>query len=103
MQSYVKTLYPLLYFFWLFSGLDLYQGAVWFLDSEKIPRNSPDKGTKEQKRKKDVLEVSPIKKHARIKNKKLILTEPDGSHTAIELKGCIVEAVSATNSSSRKW
>ena len=62
-----------------------------------------DKGPKEQKRKKDFLEVSPVKKYAKIKGRKLILVESDGSQIAIELKGCIVEAVSATSLSSRKW
>jgi hypothetical protein len=87
----------------LFSGLFLCQGIVWLLESEKIPRNWLDKGPKDQKKKKDFLEVFPVKKQAKIKDKKLFLTELDGSHTAIELKGCIIEAVSASNISSRKW
>lgn len=62
-----------------------------------------DKGLKEQKRKEDFLEVSPVKKHAKLKDRKLILLESDGSQVAIDLKGCIVEAVSATNLSSGKW
>ncbi|KAF5468741.1 hypothetical protein F2P56_012871 [Juglans regia] len=79
------------------------QGVVWLLESEKIPKNWLDKGPKEQKRKNDFLEVSPVKKHAKIKDQKLILVESDGSNTVIELKGCMIEAVSATSVSSRKW
>lgn len=80
------------------------QGIIWFLEPEKIPRNGLDKGPKEQKKKKDFSEVFPVKKHAKIKDQKLFLTELDGSQrAAIELKGCIIEAVSASNVSSRKW
>ncbi|KAG6627183.1 hypothetical protein CIPAW_15G108700 [Carya illinoinensis] len=79
------------------------QGVVWLLESEKIPKNWLDKGPKEQKRKNDFLEVFPVKKHAKIKDQKLILAESDGSNTVIELKGCMIEAVSATSLSSRKW
>lgn len=79
------------------------QGVVWVLESEKVPRNLVDKGPKEQKKKKDFLEVSPVKKHAKIKDRKLILFESDGSQIAVDLKGCIVEAVSATSLPSRKW
>lgn len=76
---------------------------MWLLESEKIPKNWLDKGPKEQKRKNDFLEVFPVKKHAKIKDQKLILAESDGSNTVIELKGCMIEAVSATSLSSRKW
>lgn len=79
------------------------QGIIWLLEPEKIPRNGLDKGPKEQKKKKDFSEVFPVKKHAKIKDQKLFLTELDGSHTAVELKGCIIEAVSASSVSSRKW
>ncbi|XP_040998416.1 uncharacterized protein LOC121244416 isoform X2 [Juglans microcarpa x Juglans regia] len=79
------------------------KGVVWILESKNIPRNWPDKGLREQKRKKDLLEVYPVKKHAKIKDQKLVLTESDGSHSAIELKGCMIEAVSATSLASRKW
>ncbi|KAF5445304.1 hypothetical protein F2P56_034364 [Juglans regia] len=79
------------------------KGVVWILESENIPRNWLDKALREQKRKKDLLEVYPVKKHAKIKDQKLVLTESDGSHSAIELKGCMIEAVSATSLVSRKW
>ncbi|KAI4351951.1 hypothetical protein L6164_006249 [Bauhinia variegata] len=71
------------------------QGVIWVLESDKIP--------KEQKRKKELLEVSPVKKYGKIKAQSLILREPNGCDTTIQLKGCIIEAVSATNLSSRKW
>lgn len=79
------------------------QGVVWVLESEKVPKNWLEKASREQKKKKEFFEVSPIKKHAKIKDQSLILTELDGSRTIINLKGCIVEAVSATSLSSRKW
>ncbi|KAF3438428.1 hypothetical protein FNV43_RR21190 [Rhamnella rubrinervis] len=79
------------------------QGIVWVLESEKVPKNWLEKASREQKKKKEFVEVSPIKKHAKIKDQSLILTESDGFHTIINLKGCIVEAVSATSLSSRKW
>ncbi|KAF7820278.1 Testis-expressed sequence 2 protein [Senna tora] len=52
------------------------QGVVWVLESDKIPEISLDKPLKETKRRKPEI---------------------------FELKGCVVEAVSATNLSSRKW
>ncbi|KAJ7970114.1 testis-expressed sequence 2 protein-like [Quillaja saponaria] len=80
------------------------QGVVWVLESDKIPKIWLDKAPKEHKRKKDFVEVSPVRKYGKIKDQSLILTEPDGSpHTIIQLKGCIVEAVSATILPSRKW
>ncbi|XWS11500.1 hypothetical protein CRYUN_Cryun37aG0003700 [Craigia yunnanensis] len=73
------------------------QGIVWVLESEKVP-------PREQKRKKDMpLEVSPARKHAKIQDNNLILTHSDASRTTIPLKGCVIEAVSATNLPSRKW
>lgn len=79
------------------------QGVVWILESEKVPKHWQEQASREQKKKKDFFEVSPVRKHAKIKDKSLILTEIDGSHTIINLKGCSVEAVSATSLSSRKW
>ncbi|XP_044466411.1 testis-expressed protein 2-like [Mangifera indica] len=76
------------------------QGPVWVLESEKLPK---DKLPKEQKRKKDILEVYPIRKYAKLKDQTLLLKESDGSHTAIPLKGCVIEAVSASTLPSRKW
>ncbi|MBA0690957.1 hypothetical protein Goari_008608, partial [Gossypium aridum] len=74
------------------------QGTVWVLESEKIPV------PREQKRKKDVpLEVSPARKHAKIQEKCLVFTHSDASRTSVPLKGCVIEAVSATNLPSRKW
>ncbi|GJV40299.1 testis-expressed sequence 2 protein [Tanacetum coccineum] len=80
-------------------------GWVWILEKEKIPKtsSSPDKAPRQQKRKIEIVEVSPVRKHANVKDKSLIVTELDGSLTNISLKGCIVEAVSATNLPSRKW
>ncbi|KAL8199884.1 hypothetical protein R6Q57_013452 [Mikania cordata] len=81
------------------------QGWVWILEKEKIPKSSQstDKNLRQEKRKIEAVEVTPVKKHASIKDKSLIITEPDGTLTKIYLSGCIVEAVSATNLPSRKW
>ncbi|XP_047151940.1 uncharacterized protein LOC124823707 isoform X1 [Vigna umbellata] len=74
------------------------QGVVWVLESGKITKQS-----REQKRKNDLLEVSPVKMYGQIKGQSLILRDSDGLHTTIELKGCAVQAVSASILSSRKW
>lgn len=79
------------------------QGDVWVLEPERVPKSWVEKVQREQKRKKEFLEVSPVRKHAIIKDHSLILTEADGSSTAILLKGCVIEAVSATHLSSKKW
>ncbi|KAK7391826.1 hypothetical protein VNO78_20249 [Psophocarpus tetragonolobus] len=73
------------------------QGVVWVLESGKISK------PREQKRKTELLEVSPVKMYGEIKGKSLILREADGLHSTIELKGCSVQAVSASILSSRKW
>ncbi|KAF5747280.1 hypothetical protein HS088_TW06G01461 [Tripterygium wilfordii] len=80
------------------------EGVVWVLESDKVPKIwLLEKVPREQKRKREYFEVSPARKYAKIKNCSLILKESDGSQTAISLKGCVIEAVSATNLSSRKW
>ncbi|XP_057968996.1 uncharacterized protein LOC131158270 [Malania oleifera] len=71
------------------------QGVVWVLEEDKIPI--------EQKRKKETLEVFPVRKYAKIKDRSLVMTNLDGSCVAIPLKGCVVAAVSASSLSSRKW
>ncbi|PKI63303.1 hypothetical protein CRG98_016294 [Punica granatum] len=80
----------------------IFQGDIWILESEQVPKKWSEKLSREQERKK-FFEVSPVRKHALIKDHWLILTEPDGSPYTIQLKGCIIEAVSATNMPSRKW
>ncbi|KAH9781156.1 SMP-LTD domain-containing protein [Citrus sinensis] len=76
------------------------QGYVWVLEPEKVPK---EKFSKEQKKKKEFLEVYPIRKYAKIKHRALILTSTDGSQTSFPLKGCEIKAVSASSLSSRKW
>ncbi|KZV32779.1 hypothetical protein F511_23691 [Dorcoceras hygrometricum] len=88
----------------LSSSLHEKQGALWVLEPEKVPKSWSDgKLPPEQRRRKDILEVSPVKKYARIKDRCLILTESDGSQAKILLKGCNIAAVSATSLSSKKW
>ncbi|MFS7947134.1 putative synaptotagmin-like mitochondrial-lipid-binding domain-containing protein [Helianthus anomalus] len=81
------------------------QGSVWILEKEKVPKFSQctDKISRQEKRKIEIIEVTPVRKHASIKDKSLIVTEPDRTLTQIDLLGCVVEAVSATNLPSRKW
>ncbi|XP_076882224.1 uncharacterized protein LOC143530623 [Bidens hawaiensis] len=81
------------------------QGSVWILENEKIPKSSQsaDKNSRPEKRKIEAVEVTPVKKYASVKDKSLVITEADGSFTNINLSGCIIEAVSATNLPSRKW
>ncbi|KAF8389532.1 hypothetical protein HHK36_024047 [Tetracentron sinense] len=93
--------------FKLFLGMELfdffvYQGVVWVLESEKVPKTD-DKLPKEQKSKKEIFEVHPVKRYAKIKDRSLILTDSDSSHVKIRLVSCMIAAVSATNLSSRKW
>ncbi|KAI3762219.1 hypothetical protein L1987_52644 [Smallanthus sonchifolius] len=63
--------------------LEFTEGSVWVLEKEKIPKSSQS------------TEVTPTRKHASIKEKSLVIIEPDGTHTKVSLLGCIVEAVSA--------
>ncbi|KAL6962767.1 hypothetical protein U1Q18_037724 [Sarracenia purpurea var. burkii] len=80
------------------------QGVVWVLEPEKVPKSwLVDKVPREQKRKKEMFEVVPVRRYAKVKDQSLILTELDGSHREIQLKACTIAAVSATNLSSRKW
>ncbi|GMQ11680.1 hypothetical protein CsSME_00054209 [Camellia sinensis var. sinensis] len=80
------------------------QGVVWVLEPEKVPKSGlVDKAPREKKRKKEIFEVSPVQKYAKVKGQSLILTNSDGSHTEIQLKGCTIAAVSATTLFSKKW
>lgn len=80
--------------------LILLQGVVWVLDPEKHPKLPP---IGEQTRKREMLEVSPVRKLAKVKERMLILAEADGSLTKVMLKGCKIVAVSATSMPTRKW
>ncbi|XP_050376377.1 uncharacterized protein LOC126793797 [Argentina anserina] len=84
-------------------SLEFKQGVVWVLEPEKVPKIWQDRVSREQKRKKEFYEISPIKKYAKLKNQLLLLTESDGSQSAVPLKSCTVEAVSSTSLASRKW
>ncbi|XP_020586878.1 testis-expressed protein 2-like [Phalaenopsis equestris] len=84
------------------------QGIVWFLEPEDVPKVCLNEtqigGPKELKGKKGTVQVQPIKKHARIKDHLLILSDPDGSQaTTIKLFDCTILAVSSSNLSSKKW
>ncbi|KAJ4844484.1 hypothetical protein Tsubulata_006320 [Turnera subulata] len=77
------------------------KGVVWILEADKVPK--VEKVPKEQKKKREFIEVTPVKKFASIKDRSLVLRDPDGSQIVVQLKGCIVDAVSATGLPSRKW
>ncbi|KAK1441567.1 hypothetical protein QVD17_07568 [Tagetes erecta] len=81
------------------------QGWIWVLEKEKIPTSAPstDKNLRQEKRKHEVVEVTPVRKHASIKDKSLVITEPDGTLSKVDLLSSIVKAVSATDLPSRKW
>uniref|UniRef100_A0A0D3FCC4 SMP-LTD domain-containing protein n=1 Tax=Oryza barthii TaxID=65489 RepID=A0A0D3FCC4_9ORYZ len=83
------------------------QGFLWILEPEKTPKASNERssigGPKETKEKKNIVEVFPAKRSAKIKGRSLILSGPDGFHTTIKLLNCTVFAVSASSMPSRKW
>ncbi|KAI4326329.1 hypothetical protein MLD38_031655 [Melastoma candidum] len=79
------------------------EGDVWILEMEGVPRNWIERIKREPSKKKEYVEVSPIKKRAIIKDHWLIVTEADGSPTIVQLKGCMIQAVSSTSLSSKKW
>ncbi|CAI8593464.1 unnamed protein product [Vicia faba] len=84
-------------------GFGFLQGVVWVLEPEKVSKYFVERSSKEVKKKKELFEVSPVRKYGKINYQSLVLTEPDGLDTAIQLKGCIVEAVSATSLPTKKW
>lgn len=80
------------------------QGTLWVLAPDKVPKSGLEEKTPtEQRKRKEILEVTPVRKHARIRDHYLILKESDGSCAEISLRGCTVVAVSATALPSRKW
>lgn len=79
---------------------------VWILELDEGIKNwMKEKLPKEQKRKRHLLEIHPLRKFARIKDHKLILSDADGtqSQTTVFLKGCSIEAVSGSDLPTRKW
>lgn len=83
------------------------QGIVWLLEPDKIPKLDSDdtstKGSKDMNNKKNIVEVCPAKKYARIKDQYLILSDTEGSNRTIDLSDCTIVAVSASDLSTRKW
>lgn len=80
------------------------KGVVWVLESEKVSlKESQMKLPAEQRNKKEIVEVFPIKKYAKIKDQLLILRDCGGFQETIQLVGCEIVAVSASSLSSRKW
>uniref|UniRef100_A0A803N771 SMP-LTD domain-containing protein n=1 Tax=Chenopodium quinoa TaxID=63459 RepID=A0A803N771_CHEQI len=82
------------------SSLSLPSGVVWVLEPERHPKFPVQT---EQTRKREIIEVSPVRKLAKVKDHMLILAEADGSLTKVMLRGCKVVAVSATSLPTRKW
>ena len=84
-----------------------FQGSLWVLEPEKVPKVCNERlsvgGPKEMKDKKNIVEVFPAKKMAKIKGPSLCLSGPDGSQATIKLLNCTVLAVSASSMPSRKW
>ncbi|RID56060.1 hypothetical protein BRARA_G03285 [Brassica rapa] len=76
------------------------QGVIWVLE---LDESLKEKLPKETKKRNDHVEVHPVRKFARIKDHKLILTDTDSNKTVITLQGCSVEAVSGSQLPTRKW
>ncbi|KAL5982970.1 hypothetical protein ACLOJK_017050 [Asimina triloba] len=83
--------------------LDAEESVSLCFNKQVSPKESSSKATKEQKGKKEIVEVFPVKKFARIKDHVLILIENGSSQTIINLVGCVIVAVSASVLSSKKW
>ncbi|KAG8378585.1 hypothetical protein BUALT_Bualt07G0000900 [Buddleja alternifolia] len=99
-----KAMAPVSYSGDLNPAVDGKQGVLWVLEPDKVPTYGlEDKMPMEQRRRKEILEVTPVRKYAKIKDNYLILSESDGSSVEILLRGCTIVAVSATSLSSRKW
>ncbi|KAJ0237589.1 hypothetical protein HA466_0249570 [Hirschfeldia incana] len=82
------------------------QGMVWILEVDEGVKNwLKEKSPKEQKKKRDFLEVHPLRKFARIKDHKLLLSDAsaDTTQTIVSLKCCSIEAVSGSHLPTRKW
>ncbi|KAL1224072.1 hypothetical protein V5N11_031220 [Cardamine amara subsp. amara] len=80
------------------------QGVIWILEfDEDLKSWMKEKLPKEQKRKRDLLEIHPLRKFARIKDHKLILSDADGTQTTVSLICCSIEAVSGSDLPTRKW
>ncbi|KAG2242934.1 hypothetical protein Bca52824_095230 [Brassica carinata] len=81
------------------------QGMVWILEVDEGVKNwGKEKVPKEHKKKRDFLEVHPLRKFARIKDHKLLLSDAGSDSTAIvSLKCCSIEAVSGSHLPTRKW
>ncbi|KAJ1694571.1 hypothetical protein LUZ63_011269 [Rhynchospora breviuscula] len=83
------------------------QGLVWILEREKNSKVNTDgatgSGPKEKKEKTNIVEVSAVKRHARINYHSLILTDAGGSSATIDLSSCTIVSVSSSNHPSRKW
>lgn len=79
---------------------------VWILEVDEGVKNwGKEKVPKEHKKKRDFLEVHPLRKFARIKDHKLILSDAgsDSTPAIVSLKCCSVEAVSGSHLPTRKW
>lgn len=76
------------------------EGTVWVLEPEQVPKITAS-GDHDSRR--NVLEVFPVRKFAKVKARSLVLIESDGSRREILLKGCRIMAVSASGLSSKKW
>ncbi|KAK4394957.1 hypothetical protein Sango_1650000 [Sesamum angolense] len=71
--------------------------ALWVLEPDKVPKSGlEDKVPTEQRRRKEISEVTPVRKYARIRDHYLILLESDGSCVQILLNGCTIVTVSGT-------
>ncbi|CAN6463322.1 unnamed protein product [Victoria cruziana] len=78
------------------------KGVIWVLEPDKVPKVHLSESS-QQKSKKEVFDVAPARRLARIDGQTLILIDADGGQSSIQLDGCTVAAVSATKLPTRKW
>lgn len=80
---------------------------MWILEVDEGVKNwLKEKPQKEHKRKRDFLEVHPLRKFARIKDHKLLLSDASAdsnTQTTVSLKCCSIDAVSGSHLPTRKW
>ncbi|KAF3781476.1 Testis-expressed sequence 2 protein [Nymphaea thermarum] len=78
------------------------KGVIWVLEPEKVPKIHLSESN-QQKSKREVFDIAPVRRFARLEGQALILRDAEGGQSSIRLDGCTVAAVSASNLPTRKW
>jgi len=95
------------------SETDYVQGDAWVapipekMDLSKVIVKQIRKDKKKERdgghKERDVLEIAPVRRHAVLKDKALVLRAPDGTDERVSLEGCEVKSVSSGPGEARKW